>query len=320
MAQQGYRPLTPEEDRRRRLARARYRKKMKRRRIFWCCTLVAVLVAIIICFVSCQKKEDPALPNGQSGSSSSGSEDSDSSGSQGGASGAPDTGFIDANIGVQQPSGQPSGGSVSVNANIGVDSEEMGQSKIPLAWNLVLVNNTIPLPQGFTVETAAIPGGKEVDARVVQALNDMLAAAEQNGTPLLVCSAYRSQEKQQQLLSQQIQQQRQGGLSEEEARAEAEKVVAKPGYSEHNTGLAVDIVALDYQMLDDGYAATPQAQWLKAHAREYGFILRYPQGKEEVTGIIFEPWHYRYVGTEYAAAIEESGLCYEEWYAQYVQA
>ncbi|MDO5602159.1 MAG: M15 family metallopeptidase, partial [Oscillospiraceae bacterium] len=317
MAQQGYRPLTPEEDRRRRLARARYRKKMKRRRIFWCCALIAVLAAVIVWFVSCRQQETPPAAGG-------GSSSSQAQGESGASAPFPDTGFLNGDIGVNalQAEDAPAGtgGDMDfIGADIGVDSKDMQPSKIPLSWNLVLVNNTIPLPAGFTVETAAIPGGKEVDSRIVQALNDMLAAAEQDGAPLLVCSAYRSQEKQQQLLSQQIAQQRQSGLSEEEARAEAEKVVAKPGYSEHNTGLAVDIVAPDYQMLDDGYADTAQAVWLKTHAREYGFILRYPQGKEDQTGIIFEPWHYRYVGTEYAPQIEESGLSYEEWYAQHVQ-
>ena len=106
------------------------------------------------------------------------------------------------------------------------------------------------------------------------------------------------------------------GLSEEAARTEAAKVVAVPGTSEHQLGLAVDIVDADYQLLDDAQANTPVQQWLLEHCWEYGFILRYPADKEAVTGIIYEPWHYRYVGEDNAKAIRDSGLCLEEWLTQ----
>ena len=86
-----------------------------------------------------------------------------------------------------------------------------------------------------------------------------------------------------------------------------------PGTSEHQAGLAVDIVSVDYQILDEGQEDTPLQQWLMEHCWEYGFILRYPPDKGEKTGIIYEPWHYRYVGREYAQAIRQSGLCLEEF-------
>lgn len=100
-----------------------------------------------------------------------------------------------------------------------------------------------------------------------------------------------------------------------QAYAAAATVVAIPGTSEHNLGLAVDICALDYQILDDAQADTPEQQWLMEHCAEYGFILRYPKGKEDMTGIIWEPWHYRYVGVEAAQEISQSGLCLEEYLA-----
>ena len=103
------------------------------------------------------------------------------------------------------------------------------------------------------------------------------------------------------------------GLSYDEAYAAAATVVAIPGTSEHNLGLAVDICALDYQILDDAQADTPEQQWLMEHCWEYGFILRYPAEKQDITGIIYEPWHYRYVGRDHAQAIRQSGQCLEEF-------
>jgi D-alanyl-D-alanine carboxypeptidase len=105
------------------------------------------------------------------------------------------------------------------------------------------------------------------------------------------------------------------GISYDEAYTAAATVVAIPGTSEHNLGLAVDICAEDYQVLDDAQADTPEQQWLMEHCADYGFILRYPQGKEDQTGIIWEPWHYRYVGVEAAQEITSSGLCLEEYLA-----
>ena len=103
------------------------------------------------------------------------------------------------------------------------------------------------------------------------------------------------------------------GYDAEEADQKAATVVARPGTSEHELGLAVDIVDAGYQQLDEGQASTPVQQWLMAHCWEYGFILRYPDGKSDLTGIIYEPWHYRYVGVETAQALRESGQCLEEY-------
>ena len=103
------------------------------------------------------------------------------------------------------------------------------------------------------------------------------------------------------------------GYDAEEADQKAATVVARPGTSEHELGLAVDIVDADYQQLDEGQASTPVQQWLMEHCWEYGFILRYPDGKSDLTGIIYEPWHYRYVGVETAQALRESGQCLEEY-------
>ena len=103
------------------------------------------------------------------------------------------------------------------------------------------------------------------------------------------------------------------GLSREEATAQAGAVVAVPGTSEHQTGLAVDLVDKSYQHLDDAQASTEVQQWLMENSWKYGFILRYPEEKSDVTGIIYEPWHYRYVGGPAAREMRELGLCLEEY-------
>ena len=105
------------------------------------------------------------------------------------------------------------------------------------------------------------------------------------------------------------------GLSQDDAETEAAKVVAVPGTSEHQLGLALDIVDLNNQNLDESQESTPVQKWLMEHSWEYGFILRYPNEKSEITGIIYEPWHYRYVGVDAASEIHKLGVCLEEYLA-----
>ena len=141
----------------------------------------------------------------------------------------------------------------------------------------------------------------------------MMADAKAQGVELIVCSAYRDIAYQTTLYQNKVQELVKDGLTQQEAEAKAATIVSYPGTSEHNSGLAVDLVTPEYQVLNEGYAETDAAKWLAAHAPEYGFILRYPKGFEGVTGIIFEPWHYRYVGREYAREITDSGMCFEQW-------
>jgi D-alanyl-D-alanine carboxypeptidase len=141
----------------------------------------------------------------------------------------------------------------------------------------------------------------------------MLAQAKQDGISLVICSAYRPESRQEELFQSKTQEYIAAGRSEEEAIAVAATIVAKPGTSEHQTGLAIDIVTETYTNLDDGYAETPAAQWLAERAWEFGFALRYPKDKTEITKIIFEPWHYRYVGEENARIMKERGFCLEEY-------
>ncbi len=184
------------------------------------------------------------------------------------------------------------------------------------SWNLILVNSKYLLPDNFTVSLAYI-GAYRVDERIKEPLQDMIAAAKADGVELMLSSAYRTKEKSAELYAAQVEKWKKTGLSQAEAEAEAAKWVAPPGTSEHHTGLAVDLVTPTHQVMDHAFADTEAAKWMKAHCAEYGFILRYPEDKQDITGITFEPWHFRYVGVKDAKAIMSAGLCLEEYLGKY---
>lgn len=189
--------------------------------------------------------------------------------------------------------------------------EEAGDEE---AWKLVLVNKWNPMENGYKPAVAEIENNYYFDARAVGYLQEMLAAGRREGLDFWVCSAYRTIEKQTDLFEDKVRRvTAETGLTGEAAREKAGTEVALPGTSEHNLGLAVDIVARDYQILDEKQARTEEARWLEENCWKYGFILRYPTDKTEETGIIFEPWHYRYVGEKAAKEIMERGICLEEY-------
>lgn len=210
----------------------------------------------------------------------------------------------------------------------GLESDETNEGAQGLAgaqvsslqsdWRMVLVNPNVKLPDDYTVETetADAATGKELQTEAAEAYRQMAKAAEADGVSLMLCSGYRSVEYQQGLFDKKVEQCLSEGLSQEDAEIKAATIVAAPGHSEHNTGLAADIVTPDHQMLDTAFEQTPAFAWLSQHAAEYGFILRYPRDKTAITGIIYEPWHYRYVGVDNAAAILQSGGCLEEYLAK----
>lgn len=144
----------------------------------------------------------------------------------------------------------------------------------------------------------------------------MMDDARAAGLQPLICSSYRTWDTQEQLFEQEVQNWLSRGYIREEAEEQASVWVARPGASEHQTGLAVDIVDLSYQVLDQGQEDTPVQRWLMEHCWEYGFVLRYPTDKSGLTGIGYEPWHYRYVGLEAAQEIAEQGLCLEEYLSE----
>ena len=180
-------------------------------------------------------------------------------------------------------------------------------------WKLTLVNRSHPLEDGYVPELAEIENNYYFDARAVGFLQEMLADGRKEGLDFWVCSAYRTIEKQTELYENKVRRLEAEGMSHGTALQEAGTVVAYPGTSEHNLGLAVDIVAKDYQILDEKQEKTDEQQWLMENCWKYGFILRYPTDKTEETGIIYEPWHYRYVGQEAAREIMEQGICLEEY-------
>lgn len=185
---------------------------------------------------------------------------------------------------------------------------------------LVLVNDSHRLSQDYAPPLAAVPGSeKQLHTAAAAALTRMMAAAKAEGCPLHLVSGYRSVKYQQGLFSRKVQSYLNAGLPAAEAEAEAAKWVARPGASEHALGLAADLVCGDWYLTHDDltqeFETTAAFAWLCAHGAEYGFILRYPADKEAVTGVHYEPWHWRYVG-EAAGGIAASGLCLEEWLAR----
>ena len=182
-------------------------------------------------------------------------------------------------------------------------------------WMLTLVNADNPLTNDYSPKLKSLTSGHKFDERAIDQLNAMLSAMRAQGLSPVVCSAYRTVEYQRTLFNNQVERQMTKGLSREQAEIEARKSVAYPGTSEHNLGLAADIVSINYQLLNDTQADTPEMKWLFEHCHEYGFILRYPKDKTDITGIIYEPWHFRYVGKETATEIMESDLCLEEYLA-----
>ena len=180
-------------------------------------------------------------------------------------------------------------------------------------WYMILVNRENPLPSDFSVETVSVDSfGHQVDQRIVEDLNAMLEAGKEAGYRYSVSTAYRSFEKQDSLYKAKLQELLNAGFDQKTAEIAAEATVAKAGTSEHNTGLALDIIPTNGASSD----ASPEGKWLLEHAAEYGFILRYPKEREAVTGFSYEPWHFRYVGKEQATKIADSGLCLEEYLAQ----
>lgn len=181
------------------------------------------------------------------------------------------------------------------------------------SWQLLLVNAQHALPDDFSVGLADVGSGHSVDARIASALQAMLDDCRAAGLEPLICSSYRTQQTQQSLFDDKVQRLIAEGYAPDAAQAKAGTVVAVPGTSEHQTGLAVDLVDAGNQNLDETQEQTPVQQWLLAHSWEYGFVLRYPNDKSSVTGIIYEPWHYRYVGKDAARDMHEGGLCLEEY-------
>ena len=180
-------------------------------------------------------------------------------------------------------------------------------------WNLILVNPWNSIPEDYKVTLKHTPDGHAVDSRCYSDLQEMMNDCSTAGLSPMICSSFRTQKDQELLFNNKVNSLIAIGYSETDAKTEAGKSVAAVGTSEHQLGLAVDIVDISNQKLDSSQEESPTQQWLMQNSWKYGFILRYPAGKTDITGIIYEPWHYRYVGKEAAQIIYEDGICLEEY-------
>lgn len=179
-------------------------------------------------------------------------------------------------------------------------------------WRLILVNRDYILPDGYKPTLAPCitsdPDSLKLDHRVAPHYNEMYLAALEDGIELVPISGYRSVERQRNNFEKKIKTYTDQGYSKIEATQMAATIILPPGTSEHNAGLAMDICSLEQD-----FDQTTEYKWLCENAADYGFILRYPEDKQDVTKIIYEPWHWRYVGVEAAKELKASGQCLEEY-------
>lgn len=198
------------------------------------------------------------------------------------------------------------------------DSDNLSKKDAALvsasADEILLVNKDHPLPEHYQPNLERMREyGAEVDASILQPLRDMLAAGEKEGLSFWIASSYRSVERQRELLDEDINTLVKQGYSYSKAYEEVTKETMPVGCSEHASGLAVDIISKEYQILDEKQARTDEILWLQENCGQYGFILRYPKEKEEITKVSYESWHFRYVGITAAEEIMEQGLTLEEY-------
>ncbi len=225
----------------------------------------------------------------------------------------------------RQESSTPSDSQVS---SENVSSEETGPEYVQRGnytldanyTRLLLVNGSNPLP-GESDESLLVEMDdsyrqkgydlKKFDKDAYPYLQAMCEAAWAENIPLKVCSPYRSYSIQKMLFDNRVKKEMSNGLSAEEADAKTATIIARPGTSEHQTGLAADFICSN-----DSFEGMPAFTWMQQHAAEYGFILRFPKDKQDKTGVIYESWHYRFVGINEAQKIKASGLCLEEYLEQ----
>ena len=186
----------------------------------------------------------------------------------------------------------------------------------PDDWQLVLINPTHSIEKELEIEFDEVQGYK-FDSRVAGKVRELIAAAKEDGYSLAIVSGYRTMDRSRMLYANKIAEYQNMGYDEATAKVEAAKWVAPPGTSEHHSGLAMDIVSGDYYTkysdLVEAFENEPEAVWLRENCARFGFILRFPKDKTDITGINYEPWHFRFVGEEHARTIMDQGLCLEEY-------
>lgn len=199
---------------------------------------------------------------------------------------------------------------LDTNNSLVVKVHNTTDSSIPLLENtnlLILVNREVKLPNDYKLALESI-GSHEVSRVLIDDLEEMVKVAEKDFVYLKINTAYRSIEEQQMIWDNSVQSFLSRGYSYEQAILETRKTVLEPGFSEHHTGLAID-----FSKPGDYVENKKMWDWLEKNAYKYGFILRYPVLKENITGIAYEPWHYRYVGKDNSIEIYKLGLSLEEY-------
>ena len=202
----------------------------------------------------------------------------------------------------------------STNTSSTVGGNETPNVDVTTDWRIRLANYDNILPEDFEVELADIDSTRQFDARAIKYLKDMINDMKKDGhTSIWVQSSYRSVARQKELYENSINKYLKQGKTQEEAEKLTDEYINKPGSSDHNLGLAVD-----FNYVDNTFADTDEYQWLLENAENYGFILRYPKDKEDITKIAYESWHWRYVGEEHAKKMNELNMCLEE-YVEYLE-
>ena len=292
--------------------------------IVWLIALAVLIAAVVLVVAGVSKKDKPdpdpvtdvqTPDDGRTTDDPDGTDDPNTTGDPGDADDPDTTGDPNGGQTVSEPYIDASGLLQYPTAGHYVQADSyQGGGEAP--WNLLLVNDWNPLPAGYDsdVSFSTVSGGKQVDSRIIDAVNRMLNDAA--AYDLAVVSAYRPKEEQDILYWRKVKQYTDKGYSDLEAQKVGGTIVKRPGFSEHNCGLAMDVGGSGDYTLEQTFANTPAYAWLIEHCADYGFILRFPEGKEDITGVIYEPWHYRYVGEEAARYIMDNDLCLEEYLAQ----
>lgn len=177
----------------------------------------------------------------------------------------------------------------------------------------LLVNNENPLPQSYRPCLENVERGYKLDKMAARCARKMLKCARSKGIPIEIVSAYRSSEYQRMLIEKDIQEYIDKGFTKQQATLKTLSVLTLPGRSEHNAALALDLLDTKDGGLEEYFDKTKTYDWLYKNAHNFGYILRYPKGSDDITGISYEPWHYRYVGTKNAKCIKELGITLEEY-------
>lgn len=186
-------------------------------------------------------------------------------------------------------------------------SMNLKQADTSNGWELILVDSRYRIPDNWESELLTLSCKEKVDKRIYPDLQDMFDTALSEGIDLVVRSGYRTESEQRELLLAKAGAFINEGYGKKEAFKKAREWVAVPGTSEHQLGLAVDINA------ENGTESEEAYRWLKENSYRFGFVIRYPQNKVHITGISYEPWHFRYVGKKHAQIIYEQDLCLEEY-------